>query len=282
MLLCAALCCAVLLPASGCSALSEKAAAYKEAEALYESGEYGAAHDAFTQLGSYRDSDDRADECAYSFAMSAYKEGRYADAAEAFGMLGGYRDSHKYGTKCALISDPDRYIDEFAASVAKFLDDEGYDLRLAEAENADHPEGHRSFFLTPGGARPGDDAYHGVAVSFIRVDSGGNLWGDGQVNAVMVYGNPGGSADDITDGFTKAMIAGSKASYSVFAGGQDLKAYEKKLRSELSDAEKSVGEDQPVIRSERQYNGFDIRTVVSKDSGGIAIAEMISVSDKQG
>lgn len=208
----------------------------------------------------------------YETAVSVYKEGRYADAAERFGALDGYRDSNKYSAKCSLISDPDSYIDGFAQAFGEYLADEHPGLKLIEAEGAPRAEGHRAFQLVPTDTKAADSRQNYVLISFIRVDSSGNIWGDGQVNAVMTFCNPDGGED----GYPEDFITGAVGAYRVFAGGKDAGRYEKELRSKLSKALADLGGEQPVSRSEEGKDGFVIHTVASKDSGGTGLGEIIS------
>lgn len=66
---------------------------YKTAETLFAQGDYDGAAAAFTELGDYKDSAERAREAAYEGASALENEGSLAEAAIAFGKLGEYLDA---------------------------------------------------------------------------------------------------------------------------------------------------------------------------------------------
>ncbi len=75
---------------------------YQEAEALFESGKYEEAIEAFEALNGYKDSNEKIKACkealldlAYEDATSLYNAGKYEEAIEAFEALNGYKDSEK-------------------------------------------------------------------------------------------------------------------------------------------------------------------------------------------
>ena len=77
--------------------------AYKNAERLMETEQYTQAYDAFSKLGKYKDSLDRAQNALkameeknaamYSYAERLLEEKQYAESAELFYSLGDYRDA---------------------------------------------------------------------------------------------------------------------------------------------------------------------------------------------
>ncbi len=80
---------------------SRNASAYEEALALLEAGRYNEADVAFTKLGNYKDSAEKAEEAAgkgqestaYTKACKLLDAGSYDEAHEAFVALGDYEDS---------------------------------------------------------------------------------------------------------------------------------------------------------------------------------------------
>jgi TolA-binding protein len=66
---------------------------YSSAMKLYEQGDYESAYSAFTELGSYSDSENMAKESEYAYAIELYEQGDYKSAYAAFTELGGYSDS---------------------------------------------------------------------------------------------------------------------------------------------------------------------------------------------
>ena len=73
--------------------------AYKKAKALYDSGDYAAAKEAFIALGDYQDSKTFAQKCDYQIATDLLKNGQYAEAREIFDRLGDFEDSALFLTK---------------------------------------------------------------------------------------------------------------------------------------------------------------------------------------
>ena len=70
---------------------------YQEATALLDSGDYAGSVKAFTALGDYKDSKDKAasaqQEVDYQTATAMLDKEDYAGAVEAFTALGDYKDS---------------------------------------------------------------------------------------------------------------------------------------------------------------------------------------------
>lgn len=77
----------------------ENAAAYAEAEKLLQAGEYDQAIAVFSELGEYRDSNEKLGEArnaaAYAQAEELLKTKRYDEAISAFSSLGPYKDSEQ-------------------------------------------------------------------------------------------------------------------------------------------------------------------------------------------
>ena len=69
-------------------------AAYLDAEALFDSGDYKGAADAFTTLSTYADSADRANASNYLYAQELVENGEYEDAHTIFTSLSGYENSN--------------------------------------------------------------------------------------------------------------------------------------------------------------------------------------------
>ena len=66
---------------------------YNSAVALMENGEYDEAYTAFTDLGDYKDSKDKALDAQYNAASALLNGGKFSEAYEAFTNLGDYKDS---------------------------------------------------------------------------------------------------------------------------------------------------------------------------------------------
>ncbi|MBR6951410.1 MAG: hypothetical protein IKH56_06735 [Oscillospiraceae bacterium] len=95
-LLCGLVAAGLILLLCSCSASD-----YRAAEQLYAEGSYEAAAEAFSALGDYRDSSERALECRYRNAEQLEASGSYAAAAEAFSALDGYKDSADRASRAA-------------------------------------------------------------------------------------------------------------------------------------------------------------------------------------
>lgn len=158
---CAALllCAAVLFSLAGCTGSD-----YKSALALYQSGDYPAAREAFTALGDYKDAADLASECTfkiieekmalsdfesaiselealpsseetqklltecrYGMAQAAFEAGDLSSAAEMFSELEDYGDSAEMLTECAYLEAAALYeAGEYEAANAAFRKLPGY------------------------------------------------------------------------------------------------------------------------------------------------------------
>ena len=76
-----------------------------------ESEKYEEAYKAFIQLGNYKDSPEKADECGeelrkatdYEKAIALMESGDYQNAADLFASLGEYKDSAKKSSLCNII-----------------------------------------------------------------------------------------------------------------------------------------------------------------------------------
>lgn len=71
----------------------EKSNAYNAAAALFDSGAYAEAEQAFLAMGDYKDSARRAQESRYQIAQTHLAAGRFAEAIAVWEELGGYADS---------------------------------------------------------------------------------------------------------------------------------------------------------------------------------------------
>ena len=82
--------------------------AYDKAVAAYEAADYEAAASQFEAMGDYKDSKDRAAECAtlmhYENGKKAYNNGDFDKAAEEFTAAGSYKDSAEMVKECGLAS----------------------------------------------------------------------------------------------------------------------------------------------------------------------------------
>ena len=73
---------------------------YGIADDLYRSGDLDAAYDAFTTLGDFLDSPDRANQCKYDIADAYFSAGEFEDAYYAFKELSNFMDSAARATAC--------------------------------------------------------------------------------------------------------------------------------------------------------------------------------------
>ena len=127
--------------------------AYQQAMQLYNQGNYMQAMEIFASLGYYKDSAERADECAlktelgshektYQEAVHFMNEGKYAEAIECFSSIIDYKDSYtKIGEvidagllKTNALADEGKY-DE-AYSVILTLSHDAFEHRLSDLRNA--------------------------------------------------------------------------------------------------------------------------------------------------
>ena len=80
---------------------------YKSAVTLQDAGDYAAALEIYTTLGSYKDSADRASQCSnaisYNNAVELQNAGSYADALEIFNAIKGYQDTDERIVYCESI-----------------------------------------------------------------------------------------------------------------------------------------------------------------------------------
>ena len=67
---------------------------YNSAEKLLESGQYDEAEAAFTELGDFKDSEEKIYECKYQKAMSLLSEGKIQDSYELLSTIPTYTDAH--------------------------------------------------------------------------------------------------------------------------------------------------------------------------------------------
>jgi|GEM_PF-909587 len=78
---------------------------YKKAEKLLASKEYKSAEEEFKKLGSYRDSQERADSIKldwYEYAKGLFNQGKFEQAVSHFTSLGDYSDSATYRSESNL------------------------------------------------------------------------------------------------------------------------------------------------------------------------------------
>jgi TolA-binding protein len=97
-------------------------AAYSEAVALIQSGEYDEAVAAFEALGDYKDSVEQVQNAKYMRANALLNDKHYADAATAFAELGDYKDSVEQATAAELMAKNDQLYNE---ALEIFLAEEG-------------------------------------------------------------------------------------------------------------------------------------------------------------
>ncbi len=74
---------------------------YDKAVALAEAENYSEAITAFTNLGDYSDSKEKALECEYNYALKLEEDGKFSEAKLAFENLGDYGDSSTRAQACA-------------------------------------------------------------------------------------------------------------------------------------------------------------------------------------
>ena len=74
---------------------------YDKAVALADSGKYSEAITAFTELGEYSDSQEKALECEYNHALKLEEDGKFAEAKLIFQNLGSYGDASTRVQACA-------------------------------------------------------------------------------------------------------------------------------------------------------------------------------------
>lgn len=101
--------CAIIFCFSGC-----KSDDYKSAVTLQESGDYAAALEIYTTLGSYKDSADRASQCSnaisYQNAVELQSAGSYTEALEIYNAIKGYQDTDERIVYCeSMIAAIDAY-----------------------------------------------------------------------------------------------------------------------------------------------------------------------------
>lgn len=87
---------------------------YKSAVTLQEAGDYEAALEIYTALGSYKDSTDRASQCSiaisYQNAVELQSAGNYSDALDVFYTISGYQDTNERIAYCeSMIAAIDTY-----------------------------------------------------------------------------------------------------------------------------------------------------------------------------
>ena len=94
---------------------------YKNAEELFQSGNYSAALAEFSGLGDYNDSGEYILKCRYGSAEALMEEGLFAEAAKEFSALEGYADSDSLASDC-LVHSAEQYIAEgnYNAAVSAF------------------------------------------------------------------------------------------------------------------------------------------------------------------
>ncbi len=77
---------------------------YKEAERLFDSGDFAAAEEAFYDLGNYEDSYGYITRCRYNIAIDMMENEQFEEAAKAFAELDGYAASYDLAAECLLRS----------------------------------------------------------------------------------------------------------------------------------------------------------------------------------
>ena len=92
---------------AGCSGNGE---AYKAATASMEAGDYEAAAEAFTALGSYQDAATLAGQCYYEAGMAQKEAGEYEAAAALFEKAGAYEDAAAQAFAMAHVLDADAFV----------------------------------------------------------------------------------------------------------------------------------------------------------------------------
>lgn len=73
---------------------------YSDANSLYTKGKYIDAAEIFSDLGSYRDSAERVNDCYYALALSKYENGEFEEALTIFEGLADYKDSVQFKIAC--------------------------------------------------------------------------------------------------------------------------------------------------------------------------------------
>ena len=84
---------------------AKKSKAYSNAERLENGGDLFAAYEAFAELGSFKDSVQRAEKCRekiYALAEQYENNGRYTEAYDTFSKLGSYKDSAQRASETYL------------------------------------------------------------------------------------------------------------------------------------------------------------------------------------
>lgn len=99
---------------------------YRRAEALLEQEDYAAALKIYEDLGGYRDSQARAEDCRetllrgdYMRASAMYDAGLTEEALYAFAELGDYRDSAQWAQRCRALLEQQRIDAQQAADYAE-------------------------------------------------------------------------------------------------------------------------------------------------------------------
>lgn len=83
---------------------------YKEAEEMYNNGDYAAALELYNALGEYEDSQEKAKSCQYSIANSLFEDAKYEDALDIYKELGKHEDSEEK-VKCCLYAMANGYFE---------------------------------------------------------------------------------------------------------------------------------------------------------------------------
>ena len=117
---------------SGC-----KSDDYKSAVTLQEAGDYAAALEIYTTLGSYKDSADRVSQCSnaisYKNAVELQSAGSYADALEIYNAIKGYQDTDERIVYCeSMIAAIDAYN---AAAQSLSVKNDALNAAISAAEN---------------------------------------------------------------------------------------------------------------------------------------------------
>ena len=111
---------------------------YLDAKALFESGSYKEAADAFTALSNYSDSSDQANASNYHYGLELLENGEYENAYTVFKALTGYEDSKDQANESEYLYGIERFdAGDYEKAVAAFKlvkDYKDVGERLAEAK----------------------------------------------------------------------------------------------------------------------------------------------------
>ncbi len=92
---------------------------YKKAASFYDSGDFEAAIEIFTELGDYKDSQERLVDCRFHYGQQLYDHGDFEAAIEIFAELGDYKDSQERLADCRFDYGKELYDSENYAAARK-------------------------------------------------------------------------------------------------------------------------------------------------------------------